>query len=50
MIERGWAERHPLAGKHGLGDNIVMVYGPRDAAELEAVTALVRASYDHAAS
>jgi phospholipase/carboxylesterase len=45
VIENGWAERHPLAGKHGLPNNIVMVYGPRDDAELEIVVALVRASY-----
>ncbi len=48
VIEHGWAERHPLAGKYGLPNNIVMVYGPRDASELEVVTDLVRASYEHA--
>ncbi len=48
VIERGWAERHPLSGKYGLPDNIVMVYGPRDASELEVVTDLVRASHQHA--
>lgn len=45
VIDNGWAERHPLAGKHGLPSNIVMVYGPRDDAELEIVTGLVRASH-----
>ena len=45
VIETGWAERHPLAGQHGLPSNIVMVYGPRDADELEVVEALVRASH-----
>jgi hypothetical protein len=45
VIENGWAERHPLAGKHGLPNNIVMVYGPRDAGELEIVFALVGASH-----
>ena len=45
VIDDGWAERHPLAGKHGLPSNIVMVYGPRDDAELEIVAALVRASH-----
>jgi hypothetical protein len=48
VIERGWAERHPLSGKHGLPNNIVMVYGPRDAPELEVVQDLVLASYQHA--
>ncbi len=48
VIGNGWAERHPLAGKFGLTDNVVMVYGPRDEAELEVVTDLVRASREHA--
>jgi Family of unknown function (DUF5519) len=45
VIDNGWAERHPLAGKHGLPSNIVMVYGPRDDGELAIVEALVRASH-----
>jgi hypothetical protein len=45
VVDNGWAERHPLAGKHGLPANIVMVYGPRDEAELALVEALVRASH-----
>lgn len=48
VIDKGWAERHPLAGKHGLPDNIVMVYGPRDDAELEIIAALVQVSHAHA--
>lgn len=47
-VEQGWAERHPLAGKHGFPENIVMVYGPRDEAELRVVTSLVHASHQHA--
>ncbi|HEY3498611.1 MAG TPA: luciferase family protein [Polyangiaceae bacterium] len=50
VIANGWAERHPLAGKHGLPDNIVMVYGPRDENELAVVKELVRASYERASS
>jgi len=46
VIANGWAERHPLAGKHGLPGNIVMVYGPRDENELAVVNDLIRASYD----
>jgi phospholipase/carboxylesterase len=49
VIENGWAERHPLAGRHGLPSNIVMVYGPRDEEELRVVTGLVRASHAFAA-
>jgi hypothetical protein len=45
VIENGWAERHPLAGQHGLPANIVMVYGPRDADELAVVEELLRASH-----
>lgn len=48
VIANGWAEYHPLAGKHGLPKNIVMVYGPRDEAELAIVGALVRASHEGA--
>jgi hypothetical protein len=45
VIENGWAERHPLAGKYGLPNNIVMVFGPRDEQELSVVGDLVRASH-----
>jgi phospholipase/carboxylesterase len=48
VIANVWAERHPLAGKHGLPNNIVMVYGPRDEVELAVVKDLVQASYQHA--
>lgn len=48
VVENGWAEYHPLAGKYGLARNVVMVYGPRDEAELEIVAGLVRASHGHA--
>lgn len=49
VIENGWAEVHPLAGRHGLPSNIVMVYGPRDEDELGVVADLVRASHAFAA-
>jgi luciferase-like monooxygenase len=45
VIENGWAERHPLAGRHGLPTNIVMVYGPRDDDELTVVEDLLQASH-----
>ena len=48
VIANGWAERHPLAGRQGLPTNIVMVFGPRDDAELAVVEALLRASHAHA--
>jgi hypothetical protein len=45
VIENGWAERHPLAGRRGLPANIVMVYGPRDEEELAVVEELIRAAH-----
>jgi hypothetical protein len=48
VIENGWAERHPLAGRYGLPANIVMVYGPRDDDELAVVEDLIRASHTFA--
>jgi hypothetical protein len=45
VIANGWAELHPLAGKYGLPDNIVMVYGPRDEDEYAVVADLLRASH-----
>ena len=44
VVAAGWAEFHPLAGTDGLSPAIVMVYAPRDEAELEIVLALVARS------
>ncbi|MEL6183954.1 MAG: luciferase family protein [Myxococcota bacterium] len=44
-IEKGWAENHPLALRGVIPRNVVMVYGPRDEAELEVVKGLVAASH-----
>lgn len=43
-VEAGWAEPHPYA-EH---PTELMVYAPRDDAELAIVLLLVRASIDHA--
>lgn len=43
IIALGWAERHPIHSA-GLHANLVMVYAPRDAAELENVFRLVEHS------
>jgi phospholipase/carboxylesterase len=43
-IVKGWAVAHPLAGVR-LARGMVMVYGPRDAAELETVVGIVEASH-----
>jgi len=50
VIENGWAERHPLAGRYGLPAHIVMVYGPRDEDELGVVKDLVSASHRFAST
>ena len=44
-IDKGWAERHPLAQRGIIPNNVAMVYGPRDETELEVVKALVAASH-----
>jgi hypothetical protein len=44
-VRCGWAERHPMAGKDGFGDGLVMIYAPRDDAEAEVVEQLVDAAY-----
>jgi phospholipase/carboxylesterase len=46
-IAKGWAVAHPLAGVR-LARGMVMVYGPRDAAELDSVAAIVGASHAYA--
>ena len=47
-IEAGWAEPHPMALRGLIPRNVVMVYGPRDEAELEVVARLIEASRDYA--
>lgn len=50
-IEMGWGERHTLAGlAAGLPEPYVMVYGPRDEADLAAVGELLEAAVAYAAS
>jgi phospholipase/carboxylesterase len=48
-IDKGWAVAHPLAGVR-LTPGMVLVYGPRDDAELETVTGIVAASHAFATS
>jgi len=43
-IERGWAEIHPVARLGLIPGNVVMVYAPRDDAEVAVVLGLVRAA------
>lgn len=44
-IESGWAEVHPLVRRGMIPPSHVMIYGPRDAAELDTVWQLVEVSY-----
>ena len=47
-IEAGWAEFHPLVDDGRLPPTVVMVYAPRDQAELAVVSGLVQESYQFA--
>ncbi len=48
VMVKGWGVAHPLAGLR-LSPGMVMIFGPRDLAELEIVIAIVCASHAHAA-
>ena len=41
----GWAEVHPAVPLFGLPENRLMIYGPRDEAELEVVFQLLLDAY-----
>jgi hypothetical protein len=47
-IEKGWAEQHPVARMGYIPQNVVMIYAPRDAEEVEVVASLVTESYRYA--
>ena len=44
-VAAGWAEPHPVALRGLIPRTAVMVYAPRDEAELDVVERLVRASH-----
>ena len=44
-VDAGWAEPHPAALRGVIPPTAVMLYAPRDEAELEVIESLVRASY-----
>ncbi|MEM6686178.1 MAG: hypothetical protein AAF617_10370 [Bacteroidota bacterium] len=48
MIDKGWGEWHPLIKRGYLPPNIVMLYAPRNQAELEASKLILQRSYDFA--
>ena len=47
-IDAGWADPHPLAARMGGPTVAVMVFAPRDHAEVDVVAGLVEASYRYA--
>ena len=47
-VAAGWAEPHPVALRGLIPRTAVMLYAPRDDAELEVVVRLVRASHGFA--
>jgi quercetin 2,3-dioxygenase len=47
-VAAGWAEVHPMARTGGAPGNLVMIFGPRDACEVDAVFSLILASYRRA--
>jgi luciferase-like monooxygenase len=44
-VTAGWAEPHPVARRGLIPPTAVMLYAPRDEAELEVIESLVRASH-----
>jgi Luciferase len=44
-VAAGWAEPHPVALRGLIPPNAVMLYAPRDEAELDVIESLVRASH-----
>jgi hypothetical protein len=47
-IRKGWAEQHPVARMGYIPQNVVMIYAPRDAEEIEVVAGLVDEAYRYA--
>lgn len=48
LASLGWIEPHPITRRPEFPDSIVMFYAPRDAAELDVATAVLRASWQQA--
>jgi len=47
-MDKGWAEQHPVARMGYIPRNVVMIYAPRDAEEIEVVAGLVEEAYRYA--
>ncbi len=48
LLEKGWAEHHPLVPQGRAPPTLVMVFGPRDAGEIEVILKLIDTSYKFA--
>lgn len=48
VVESGWGEWHPTVLMRVFPPNLVMVYGPRDANEIDQIMTIVDHSYRHA--
>ena len=48
VIEQGWGEIHPLVPTGNMPPTLLMVFGPRDDAELVVVSKLINTSYKFA--
>ena len=48
IVDLGWAEPHPMAAAGVIPSTAVMVYAPRNSAEIETVLDLLRLSFDFA--
>ncbi len=47
-VRKGWAEQHPVARMGFIPQNVVMIYAPRDEAEVEIIAGLVAEAYRYA--
>ena len=47
-VEKGWAEQHPGARMGYIPQNVVMIYAPRNAEEIEVIAGLVVEAYRYA--
>jgi hypothetical protein len=48
LFDKGWGEPHPLVPYGRLPETAVMVFGPRDEAELGAIMNIIKTSYQFA--
>jgi hypothetical protein len=47
-MSKGWAEQHLVARMGYIPQNVIMIYSPKDAQEIEVVAGLVDEAYHYA--